>query len=95
MLIALDVDFHRAIYRLSGNPAIEEMVAPQWPAHAPLDGERACATDYRSSAWSEHEVIVRHILAGDAVAAEAAAQDHALRAGRTTEERLSAPNRAA
>src|ERR1700761_1195146 len=23
-LIALDVDFHRAIYRLSGNPAIEE-----------------------------------------------------------------------
>ena len=30
-LIALDVDFHRAIYRLSGNPAIEEMIAPQWP----------------------------------------------------------------
>src|SRR5882762_9260630 len=30
-LIALDVDFHRAIYRLAGNPAIEEMIAPQWP----------------------------------------------------------------
>jgi DNA-binding GntR family transcriptional regulator len=27
-LIAFDVDFHRAIYRLSGNPAIEEMIAP-------------------------------------------------------------------
>src|SRR5688500_12833870 len=30
-LIALDVDFHSAIYRLSGNPAIEEIIAPQWP----------------------------------------------------------------
>ena len=30
-LIALDVDFHSAIYRLAGNPAIEEMIAPQWP----------------------------------------------------------------
>jgi len=29
-LIALDVEFHSAIYRLSGNPAIEEMIAPQW-----------------------------------------------------------------
>ena len=28
-LIALDVDFHGAIYRLAGNPAIEEMIAPQ------------------------------------------------------------------
>src|ERR1043165_202438 len=27
-LIARDVDFHRAIYALSGNPAIEEMIAP-------------------------------------------------------------------
>ena len=30
-LITLDVDFHSAIYRLAGNPAIEEMIAPQWP----------------------------------------------------------------
>ncbi len=95
MLIALDVDFHRAIYRLSGNPAIEEMVAPQWPHMRRSMASVLAQPDYRSSAWSEHEVIVRHILAGDAVAAEAAAQDHALRAGRTTEERLSAPNRAA
>src|SRR5438309_9088405 len=29
-LIAFDVDFHAAIYRLAGNPAIEEMIAPQW-----------------------------------------------------------------
>src|SRR5690348_3980185 len=30
-LVALDVDFHSAIYRLAGNPVIEETIAPQWP----------------------------------------------------------------
>src|ERR1700721_4109295 len=30
-LIALDVDFHGAIYRLAGNPAIGENIAPEWP----------------------------------------------------------------
>lgn len=87
-LIALDVDFHRAIYRLSGNPAVEEMIAPQWPhmrrSMATVLGE----LDYRASAWTEHETIGGHILAGNAPAAEAAAQAHALTAGRATEERL-------
>lgn len=87
-LIALDVDFHRAIYRLSGNPAIEETIAPQWPhmrrSMATVLGE----LDYRASAWAEHETIGVYILAGNAPAAEGAAQAHALTAGRTTEERL-------
>ena len=39
-LIALDVDFHGAIYRLADNPAIEEMAA-----YAPLDGHRARRTE--------------------------------------------------
>ncbi|MBS0529859.1 MAG: GntR family transcriptional regulator [Proteobacteria bacterium] len=94
-LIALDVDFHRAIYRLSGNPAVEEMIAPQWP-HM----RRSMATvlrelDYRASAWAEHDGIAAHILAGHADAAEAAARAHALTAGRTTEERLTTPDKAA
>jgi len=87
-LIALDVDFHRAIYRLSGNPAVEEMMAPQWPhmrrSMATVLGE----LDYRASAWTEHEKIVAHIFAGQTDAAQAAAQVHALAAGRMTEERL-------
>jgi DNA-binding GntR family transcriptional regulator len=87
-LIALDVDFHRAIYRLSGNPAVEEMMAPQWPhmrrSMATVLGE----LDYRASAWTEHEKIAAHIFAGHADAAQAAAQVHALAAGRMTEERL-------
>lgn len=94
-LIALDVDFHSAIYRLAGNPAIEETIAPQWPhmrrSMATVLGE----LDYRVSAWREHEIIAAHILSGEALAAEAAAQSHALTAGRTTEERLTARDQAA
>lgn len=87
-LIARDVDFHSAIYALSDNPAIEEMIAPQW-AHM----RRSMATvlaelDYRESAWAEHEQIAAHVFAGDAKAAEAAALAHAQTAGRMTEERL-------
>ncbi len=89
-LITLDVDFHSAIYRLAGNPAIEEMIAPQWP-HM----RRSMATvlalaepNYRDSVWREHEGIAQAILAGDAAAAEKAALAHALTAGRRAEERL-------
>ena len=94
-LIVLDVDFHRAIYRLADNPAIEEMIAPQWP-HM----RRSMATvldelDYRASAWAEHETIAADILAGDANAAERSARAHAQTAGRMTEERLRAIEEAA
>ena len=94
-LIALDVDFHTAIYRLAGNRAIEEMIAPQW-----LHMRRSMATvlaelDYRESAWTEHDAIATQILAGNVKGAESAAQAHALTAGRRTEERLRAIERAA
>jgi len=94
-LIALDVDFHRAIYRLSGNPAIEEMIGPQWPHMRRSMATVLAELDYRQSAWSEHETIAAHILAGSAKAAESAALAHALGAGRMTEERLNATERAA
>ena len=94
-LIALDVDFHTAIYRLAGNPAIEEMIAPQW-----LHMRRSMATvlaelDYRESAWTEHDAIATQVLAGNVRGAESAAQAHALTAGRRTEERLRAIEQAA
>ena len=87
-LIALDVDFHGAIYRLAGNPAIEEMIAPQWPHMRRSMATVLAELDYRDSAWSEHEAIANAIFAGDAAAAETAALAHALTAGRRTEERL-------
>lgn len=94
-LIALDVDFHRALYRLSGNPAIEEIAAPHW-----LHMRRAMAAvlttaDYRTRAWKEHRAIAESVLAQDAAAAETAARDHVLKAGVTTEQRLKSQQSAA
>jgi DNA-binding GntR family transcriptional regulator len=94
-LIALDVDFHGAIYRLSGNPAIEEMIAPQWPHMRRSMATVLAELDYRTSAWHEHETIAAHILSGNARAAEASALAHAQSAGRMTEERLKATDEAA
>ena len=89
-LIALDVDFHSAIYSLSGNPAIEEMIAPHWPHMRRSMATVLAELDYRESAWAEHETIAAHVLAGNAKAAEAAALAHAQTAGRMTEEKLRA-----
>jgi DNA-binding GntR family transcriptional regulator len=94
-LIALDVDFHRAIYRLAGNPAIEEMIAPQWPHMRRSMATVLAELDYRESAWTEHEAIATHVLSGNARAAESAALAHAQTAGRKTEERLRAIEQAA
>src|SRR6266853_4650525 len=89
-LIALDVDFHSAIYSLAGNPAIGEMIAPQWPHMRRSMATVLAELDYRESAWSEHEAIAAQIFAGNAKAAEAAALAHAQTEGRLTEERLKA-----
>ncbi|QOZ30226.1 GntR family transcriptional regulator [Bradyrhizobium sp. CCBAU 51753] len=94
-LIALDVDFHSAIYRLAGNSAIEEMIAPQWPHMRRSMATVLAELDYRGSAWTEHETIGAHIFAGNATAAEAAALAHAQTAGRMTEEKLRAVDVAA
>jgi len=94
-LIALDVDFHRAIYRLAGNPAIEEMIAPQWPHMRRSMATVLAELDYRDSAWAEHETIAAQVLAGNAKAAETAASAHAQTAGRMTEERLRETSEAA
>lgn len=94
-LIALDVDFHSAIYRLAGNPALEEMIAPQWPHMRRSMAAVLSELDYRESAWTEHETLVAHIFSGNAKAAGGLALAHALNAGRMTEERLKATDRAA
>ena len=94
-LITLDLDFHGAIYRLAGNPAIEEMIAPQWPHMRRSMATVLAELDYRASAWAEHETIAAKIFAGDAEAADGAALAHALAAGRMTEDRLNKVDEAA
>jgi DNA-binding GntR family transcriptional regulator len=86
--IQADVEFHTAIYRLSGNSAIEETVAAQWPHLKRSMGVVLDNPDERLLVWHEHGAIVRFILAGDAQHAESAAYDHASRAGAETAKRL-------
>jgi DNA-binding FadR family transcriptional regulator len=71
------------------------MIAPQWPHMRRSMATVLAELDYRQSAWTEHETIAAHILSGNAKAAESAALAHAMGAGRMTEERLKAPERAA
>jgi DNA-binding GntR family transcriptional regulator len=94
-LITLDVDFHRAIYHLADNPAIEEMIGPQWPHMRRSMATVLAELDYRANAWAEHENIAAKIFAGDVSAAESAALAHAIAAGRMTEERLKRVDEAA
>lgn len=86
--VAADVAFHQAIYRLSGNPAVAEMVDPHWAHLRRAIAVVLTALDYHDRAWAEHAAIVTCILQADGDGAERTAREHALGAGRKTEERL-------
>ena len=88
-LVRADTEFHRGLYRLSGNTAIEEMTAPLWPHLMRSMAMLLRAPEYALRVWcDEHAAILRHVLAGDAAAAEAAARAHAAAAARMTAEEL-------
>jgi DNA-binding FadR family transcriptional regulator len=71
------------------------MIAPQWPHMRRSMATVLAELDYRASAWSEHEAIAAAIFAGRTGDAEALASAHAQTAGRRTEERLRAIDKAA
>jgi DNA-binding GntR family transcriptional regulator len=87
--IQADVAFHTALYRLSGNRAIEETVAAQWPHLKRSMGAVLGDPEQRPLVWAEHREILRLVLVGDAAAAEHAACHHTDRAGAETARRLS------
>jgi DNA-binding GntR family transcriptional regulator len=89
ILVRADTDFHRGLYRLSGNPAIEEMTAPLWPHLMRSMAMVLREPDYATRVWRhEHTAILRHVLAGDPIQAGAAASAHAATAARLTAEQL-------
>jgi DNA-binding GntR family transcriptional regulator len=89
--IQADVAFHTALYRLSGNRAIEDTVAAQWPHLKRSMGAVLEDAEQRPLVWAEHSEILRLVLAGDAEGAEEAARHHTDRAGSETARRLSQP----
>ena len=87
--IQADVAFHTALYRLSGNPAIEDTVAAQWPHLKRSMGAVLDDPEQRPLVWAEHQDILRRVLAGDPAGAERTARGHTDRAGAETARRLS------
>jgi DNA-binding GntR family transcriptional regulator len=86
--IEKDVAFHSAIYVLSGNAAIGETVAEQWPHFKRSMGASLSNPDQRTPVWAEHVDIAEAILAGHATQALEASVAHVERAGRALYDRL-------
>jgi DNA-binding FadR family transcriptional regulator len=91
--IEADVAFHTALYRLSGNRAIEDTVAAQWPHLKRSMGAVLDDPEQRPLVWAEHREILRAVLAGDVPGAEYAARHHTERAGAETARRLARSSR--
>lgn len=87
-LVRADVNFHRTLHELSGNPEIASSVAEQWPQFMRSMAAVLDSSERKTAVWTEHEQIVAAILSGDAEEAQRLAGAHANRAGRETRERL-------
>ena len=94
-LVRADTEFHRALYRLSGNSAIEEMTAPLWPHLMRAMAAILPTPGYAAQVWCEHAAILRHVATGDAAGAREAACAHARSASALTAERLPVAEQAA
>ena len=93
-LIDADVAFHSAIHVLSGNRAIVETVADQWPHFRRSMGLVLSVSGAQARYWDEHASILEAILAGDAPAAEERARRHTAAAGEATARQLEAEQQA-
>jgi DNA-binding GntR family transcriptional regulator len=87
-LIALDVGFHSLVHRLSGNDAIVETVAEEWPHFMRSMGAALDDETVRRRVWDEHAEILDKILKGEPLPAQEAARRHTERAGKETARRL-------
>ncbi len=86
--VEADVAFHIAVYRLSGNPLIEEMARPQW-VHFRRSMQAVLAEPgAHPPVWRQHRQIFDAIRAGDAAAAERLSLEHAATAAERTAARL-------
>jgi DNA-binding GntR family transcriptional regulator len=84
-----DYQFHVAIYRLSGNRVIEQMMNGRW-AHIMRAIIASDSYDTLALAWEEHAAIARSVLSGSVLEASELAARHVQRAGADLYKRLTA-----
>ena len=81
-LIQADLEFHRFVYELSGNPLIAESAALHWQHIRRVMGAVLSSETALDHIWAEHEGILAAIAAGNAAEAERRARAHAEDAAR-------------
>ncbi len=86
--IAADVRFHSALHRMSGNLAIVETVAGQWPHFKRSMGAVLGDAEVRNRVWAEHVGILTAVEAGDQDEAGRRARIHTETAGAALVARL-------
>jgi DNA-binding GntR family transcriptional regulator len=79
-LIDADVAFHSYVHRLSGNAALVDTIAEQWPNFRRSIGAVVAHAPASRRIWTEHRDILDAIFAGQAGAAADAARNHIERA---------------
>jgi DNA-binding GntR family transcriptional regulator len=89
-LIQADLDFHRFLYELSGNPLIAESAALHWQHIRRIMGAVLRSEIALDHIWDEHEAILAAIAAGDAAEAERRTRAHAEDAARLLAAELAA-----
>ena len=81
-MMALDLQFHSAIYQASGNPLIAQSAQLHWHHIRRAMGAVLQLSTMRESIWDDHEAIAAAIAAGDELAAENLIRQHAEDASR-------------
>ncbi|MFM9940979.1 MAG: GntR family transcriptional regulator [Hyphomicrobiaceae bacterium] len=98
-LVDADVAFHSALNRLSGNSAIVETVAEQWPhfrrsMRRVLEAPAPQHQPVVRRVWDEHAAICEAIMLGRASDAGNLAREHVARAAEDTARRLETTDQA-
>ena len=87
-LIAADVEFHRFVYQLSGNPIIAGTMGLHWNHMRRVMSAYRKRPDWADDTWREHVEILDLIRAGDGEAAARLAAAHVDKASRLLEAEL-------
>ena len=85
-----DVTFHVSLYRLSGNPLIEEVTRAQWVHFRRTIQTVLGDPGMYPPVWEQHRQILRAVSAGDAERAAILALEHTQISARKTADRLRA-----
>jgi DNA-binding GntR family transcriptional regulator len=81
-LIHADIDFHRFLYDLSGNPLIADTASLHWQHIRRVMGAVLRSDQRFAQIWDEHEAILAAVVAGQPLDAERRARAHAEDAAR-------------